>query len=331
MTLAGHGPNIGHGYVKYIVIDEHGQELPPVIFPAHLARASGPVSGALTAVHAVELNGMRFWAGDDAQYAPSAQTILAQERLSDPVFIPALVASAISRLGYLNGAGIGVCVSGLPATWAADADKARLLGARLRAGVGAAMYERITVIAEPLGLAYAALLDNDGQVVGDPAFAAGRIGVVDLGHLTVDRSEILRLAPVKAAMDTYGLGTKNPLIQIRARLSAHVERELSLVETDMAIRSGAVQVAGRPVPLPLGWDRPLIENGQAVRDRLVEAWGAGNHLDVILLGGGGAELDPLTSAIMASFPHAMVVEEPQTAIARGYARLARRQAMQGQS
>ena len=35
---AGHGPNLGHGYVKYIIIDGHGRELAPIIFPAQIAR-----------------------------------------------------------------------------------------------------------------------------------------------------------------------------------------------------------------------------------------------------------------------------------------------------
>lgn len=327
MNKAGHGPNIGHGYVKYIILTSDGQEKPPIVFPAQVARAARSLAGALTQAATVELNNMHFWTGDDAQLAPVAQTILSQERLTDPIFIPALVAGAFGRYGHLNGSASGVCVSGLPATWAQDTEKCRQLGRRLREGAPPESYTKITIIAEPLGLAYAALLDNNGQVAGDPALASARIGVVDLGHLTVDRSELLRLAPVKSALDTYQLGTSRPLTAIRARLSAHVERELSLVETDMAIRAGVVRAAGRDIPLPMSWDRPLIENGQAIRDRLVEAWGRGNQFEAILLGGGGAELPQVTQAIQASFPHAVVVDQPQTAIARGYARLARRQAL----
>jgi hypothetical protein len=323
--MAGHGPNIGHGFVKYVIVDSSGKELPPVIFPSQVARASHAVAGALADVQTVELQGMHFWTGDDAQLATAAQTILSQDRLTDPAFIPALVASAVQRFGYLNGSASGVCVSGLPATWAEDADKCKALGRQLRVGAPD-QYTRITVIAEPLGLAYAALLDNNGQVAGDSALATSRIGIVDLGHLTIDRSELLRLAPVKSAMDTYQLGTARPLAQIRARLSAHVERELTLVETDMAIRGGSVRVAGRDIALPLHWDRPLIENGNAIRDRLVEAWGKGGQFEAILLGGGGAAIAQLSSAIQASFPHAQVIDDPQFAIARGYARLARRQA-----
>ncbi|NJO82358.1 MAG: hypothetical protein HC828_05770 [Blastochloris sp.] len=43
MPNSGHGPNIGHGYVKYVVIDSHGQELPPLIFPAMI---SAPVAAS---------------------------------------------------------------------------------------------------------------------------------------------------------------------------------------------------------------------------------------------------------------------------------------------
>ena len=326
MSTAGHGPNIGHGYVKYIIISETGQELEPIIFPSQVAHASGRVAGALLDAQTVAIGGMYFWTGDDTGLAPNAQTILSQERLSDPAFIPALIASAVQRFGHLNGSSSGMCVSGLPATWADDREKCRQLGRLLRIGAPD-MYERITVIAEPLGLAYAALLDNNGQVVGDSALARSRIGVVDLGHLTVDRSELYKLAPAKTAMDTYQLGTARPLSQIRARISAHVDRELTLIETDTAIRAGVVRVAGQDTPLPRGWDQPLLESGQAIRDRLVEAWGRGNQFEAILLGGGGAEVPQITEAIRASFRHAIVVEKPQTAIARGYARLARRQTL----
>lgn len=325
MALAGHGPNIGHGYVKYLIIDKNGVELPPIVFPAQVARARRAVVGALTEAPTVVVDGMHLWTGADAEQAPSARTILSQERLSDALFIPALVAGALGRAGDLNGSSTGVCVSGLPATWAADPERCRLLGARLRAGAPE-IYRKVTIIAEPLGLAYSELLDNAGQVVGDSALASARIATVDLGHLTVDRAELLRLAPIANAMGTYQLGTARPLAEIQARLSAYVERDLSLIETDAAIRAGVVRRAGADVPLPLHWDRPLIENGQAIRDRLVEAWASGSQFEAILLGGGGAELPQLTDAIRASFPHARIVERPQTAIARGYARLARRQA-----
>lgn len=328
MLVAGHGPNIGHGYVKYIIIDKDGRELEPIVFAAQMAQASGPVRGALTQTRQVDLNGVWYWTGDDADQAVSARTILSQDRLVDLAFIPALVAGAVARFGHLNGSSTGVCVSGLPATWAEDPDKCRMLGQRLRAGTPPEMYRKVTIIAEPLGLAYSQLLDNDGQIVGNPDWQQKRIGVVDLGHLTVDRSELLRLAPIRSAMDTAPLGTKGPLGQIRAHLVAHFDREFTLAETDAAVRARSVRIAGRDTPLPMHWDRPLIENGQANATRLTEAWSRGAQFEAILVGGGGAELEPITAAIRAVFPAGLVevAADPQLAIARGYAKLARRQA-----
>lgn len=320
--IAGHGPNLGHGYSKYVVIDERGVELPPVVFPAVTARAGRRVSGALVQVETVEAAGERWWVGEDALLSPSPLTLLAQERLGDPAFIPALLRSALRRLGDLNGSAAGYCVTGLPATWAADVEKARRLGERLRAATG--QYTGIRVIAEPLGLVYSALLDNHGEIVGDTVLSSGTVAVVDLGHLTVDTAVIKQLAPVPSGLNTFALGTARPLREIRAALSAMFERELTLHEADLAVRSGTLSVAGQPRSLPPGWDRPLLENSTAIAARLVEEWGSGAQFDLVLVGGGGAEEPRLIEAIQARFPHAAPVGRPQTAIARGYAKLARR-------
>jgi hypothetical protein len=118
------------------------------------------------------------------------------------------------------------------------------------------------------------------------------------------------------------------LKQIRAHLSAHFERELSLHAVDLAIRQDALKIAGRTQSLPTGWDRPLIEAGEAIAARLTEAWGSGNQFDAVLIGGGGAELAQLVAPLRQRFPHAQIVPDPQIAVARGYARLARRMVQQ---
>jgi len=318
---AGHGPNLGHGYVKYVVIDQHGAELPPVVFPAQIARAGRQVTGALGNAPIVDIGGGRWWVGEHADLDRAPLTLLAQERLQDPAFIPALLRGALDRFGTLNGSATGPCVTGLPATWAADLGMARQLGQRLREAWG---YSQIKVIPEPLGLVYAALLDNDGQIVGDSALASGRVGVVDLGHLTIDIAVLRGGVPEKDSLDTWQLGTKVPLVTIRGKLAAQTGRELTIVEADHAVRARAIRVAGQVQPLQKGWDRPLIEHGPKIAAKLVEAWGNGASLDAILVGGGGAESEPLAAAIRQRFPHAQIVDEPQTAIARGYARLARR-------
>jgi hypothetical protein len=322
MNLAGHGPNIGHGYVKYVIIDRDGLEREPVIFPVMVGRAAQTVAGAIARAETVEHNNAAWWVGEDALLAPSPLTILAQERLADTAFIPVLVRGALQRLGVINGGVPGYCVTGLPATWASDVEKAKLLGEHLRAAHGG--YTGIRVIPEPLGLVYAAALDNHGQISGDPALLNGQVAVIDLGHHTVDIAVLRKLVPMPTSLDTYALGSARPLQQIRAHLSATFERELTLYETDNAVRAGEVVIAATGRQFPAGWDRPLLENGEAIAARLVEAWGSGGQFDAVLIGGGGAEITQIVSAIRRRFQHAQVV--PQ--IARGYARLARRLASQ---
>lgn len=325
--IAGHGPNLGHGYVKYVAIDDQGRELPAVVFPAVTARAGRRVSGALVQVAAFDVGGERWWVGEDALLSPNPLTMLAQDRLSDPAFIPALLRAALSRLNSGTDAGRciptgGYCVTGLPATWAADSAKARQLGDRLRAAT--TQFSGIRVIPEPLGLIYSALLDSNGMIVGDAALSGGTIAVVDLGHHTVDTAIIRQLTPLPSGLSTFTLGTARPLREIRAHLSTAFERELTLYETDLAVRGGGLTIAGQTRPLPAHWDRPLHEHGAAIVSRLVEEWGSGAQFDTILIGGGGAEEPRLVGAIQAHFRHTVVVGEPQIAIARGYARLARR-------
>jgi hypothetical protein len=327
VTLAGHGPNVGHGYLKYIVIDEHGHELPPVVFPALVAPAQRNVVGALGQVIPVVLGDTSWWVGDDALLDEASRSCLGQERLSDDTFIPVLLRRALERLGQSARSTAGVCVTGLPATWAQDSAKAQLLGARLRAA--APPYERIRVIPEPLGLIYAATLDTNGAIVGDEALLRGNVAVIDGGHLTVDVAIVRQLVPLASGLRTYQLGTSQPLGQIQAQLGATFDREWSLLQVDRAVRTGSVTIAGQQRPLPPHWDRPLLNNGQAIASRLGEVLGSGTQFDGILLGGGFALEPRLTAPLLARYPHAQIVTEPQLAIARGYARLARRLAYEG--
>lgn len=321
--IAGHGPNLGHGFVKYVVIDGRGRELDPVVFPAQLARAQKKVAGAIDHVAAVEAGGEWWWTGEDAAHAPTPLTMIGQERLHHPTFIPALLRGGFQRLGdALQQAVPGTCVTGLPAVWAQDTGLAGALGARLRAATTA--YTTIRVIAEPVGAMYAELLNDDGETAGDTALQAGRIGVVDLGHHTVDIAVLYRGLPVPSSLETWQLGTVGPLRQIRAQLGAATERELSLYEADLAVRHEQIAVRGRSRPLPDGWDGPLRAQGAALSSRLREAWGSGAQLDAILIAGGGAEERRLTTPILEAYPHSAIIDRPQTAIARGYARLARR-------
>ncbi len=320
MATTSFGPNLGHGYTKLVVLRD-GAMLSPVVFPSIIARATGRPAGALVKERRVTIAGQSYWTGDDArQLSANATTNLTQDRLDDPVFLPALLAGALDRAG-LSGNARGVCVSCLPASWSKDASKARALGARLREGAPN-VFDAIQIIGEPLAMAYAALLDNRGQIAGDVAIRDGRVAAIDLGHHTDDGAVVDRLRPVDSSYMTFPTGTARALIQVRNLFIAAFERNFTLDEVDHAVRDGAMRLNGKRVPLPQGWDRPIIEHGRAAAKQFVEVLGRGADLDAILIGGGGAVLEQKIAPFLDAFPSAIVVDMPQMAIALGCARMA---------
>lgn len=320
-----HGVNLGHGYVKYVAIDAQGCVLPPVVFPSLITPAQASVSGALTSITSVAWRQRDWWVGEDALRVEAPRSCLGQDRLDDPDFLPVLLREAQRQLGFDTNTARGYCVTGLPATWSQDAAKRRVLGEQLRAASD--LYTRIWVIPEPLGIVYAAALDDDGVPCNLGLFDA-TVAVVDGGHLTVDLAVVSRLAPLAESLRTYQLGTARALGTIQAQLQAHFDREFVLHEVDAALRTGEVLVAGRTRSLPDHWDAPLIETGQVLLSRLVEALGSGAQFDAILIGGGFAHLPQLTTPLFERFPHAHIVDDPQLAVARGYARFGRFKARQ---
>ena len=179
---------VGHGYAKLVLLTD-GHAPATITLPAVISPAQRQLAGAIRRVETVCFGDRQWWIGQDALIARDSRTALNQERVRDPVFIPVLVKGALERM-ELDGRRVrmdtvaqeALCVTGLPATWSVDRDLAQALVERLRAAV---RLRKVRVIAEPLGIVYAALLDNDGEIVGDEALQRGRVAVIDLGHHTV--------------------------------------------------------------------------------------------------------------------------------------------------
>lgn len=319
MTLAQtittvHALNIGYAEVKAVTLTSDGAET-SVVFPSLVAPARGTDSD-LGGIMTVEIDGHQYWTGSDALLGNEAQSLLGQQRLFDLAFIPALTKAALKRLGATVG---GQGVSGLPAAWATRRELAVALGQRLRAGVQDGFFSGIKVLAEPQGGIYSLLLDAKGDIATNSKYT-GRVGVIDWGHHTVDIATVEKLTVVATSLQSFNMGTAKPLQRIQASISAQYGRDLALHQVDEAIRTGLVKVAGQDLPLPTSWDKPLIENARTVAARIADAWGGGLDLDVVVVLGGGAELEVVAEALRTTFPHSVVPGEPQLAIARGYAR-----------
>ncbi|HEU4322407.1 MAG TPA: ParM/StbA family protein, partial [Roseiflexaceae bacterium] len=226
-----------------------------------------------------------------------------------------------AELGEPNADVYGV--SGLPGSWADDAELGKHLYNRLKDGLPG-VFSKILVIAEPEALALSQLLDSDGNETGDPKYRDGRGLVVDLGSHTDDGSIIDKRRKVRGSTRTYQTGMVAALTQIKNLLSAKFDRTFSLHETDLAVREGIVRIGGgRTAPLPNHWDAPINELADQAALNLRADYGNGSDLDFVLLGGGGALQPRKVAAIQRLYPFAQVVDDPQMAIARGYARLAR--------
>jgi len=316
------GPNIGHGYTKAVAIDEAGQELPAVLFPSQIALAEGRSAGAIASAPTFEVGGRHWWAGEDAALG-TARVLLGHERLSDPTFLPVLAQAAYRQAG-LGAAGNSIyAVTGLPGSWADDAELGRELHARLKDGLPGLLH-KVLIIAEPEALALSQLLDGDGEETGDTRYRDGRGLVIDLGSHTDDASLIDKRRKVRGSTRTYQTGMTHALTRIKNLLGARFDRSFSLHETDQAVRSGEVRLGGgKTAPLPPHWDGPIIELADQVALDLRADYGNGNGLDFVLLGGGGALEERKIAAIQRLYPFASIVDDPQLAVARGYARLAR--------
>lgn len=319
--LLAHGVNVGYAYTKYVLNLPTGDEQ-SVVFPSLLAPAQGQLQGALRRIEVYDLKGQQWWVGEDAllgQYTSD----LRQDRLNDRHFIPVMVRAAVNKLRIPDMR--GVCVSGLPASWSEDKEKGLALAEHLRYG-GRGLYDfrPIKIINEPLAVVYSQALDVFGEVTDNETLVEGRVAVVDLGHYTVDVVIVNALRPEPKTLATYTLGTSTALSRIRSMINGAYELDLSLYEVDQSLRRGTVKVAGQEQELPKGWDSTLMHNGDEIASRLTEEWKRGANIDCVLIAGGGAELAPLAQAIAHRFQQSIIAGDGQIAIARGYARFARR-------
>ncbi len=319
-----YGLNVGYSSVKAIAIDAAGNER-ITVFPSLVAPAVASSDGDIANTQTFTVGTTDYWTGDDATKGRS-RSIVSRDRLYDLAFIPALVKTALYRLGAgdsgMGDSGMGI--SGLPASWATQHDLAKALGLLVRAGAPKDFFTSLKILAEPQGGIFSQLFDVFGNKTGDARYEDGKIGVIDFGHHTVDLCIVDRLTVLRGSMQTFQLGTFEPLQKIGTLLSGKFGRDFSAYQVDHIIRNKYVRVQNRDELLPAGWDRPLIEHGNHVASKISDAWNKGLDLDCIVAVGGGPELQQLREPLQNALPHTIVATEPQLAIARGYARWGQR-------
>ncbi len=320
----GIGFNLGHSHSKVVVLEE-GHEPLVIMFPSFVAPAMPQPTTDLIQLPTIELGGARYWVGETAR--ETALPEFTQARITDPHYLALLTREALRCMGPDPDVVAGLltharCVTGLPATWSLNSALCKTLVERLRWGMTPVATGPIKVLAESVGLAYFLALDDAGHITDD-RYLQGSIGVVDFGGGTVDSAVLTGLRSERTSLLTLQMGAAKPLTVLQQQLGGSHEVDVPLYAVEAAIRTGRLQYGSVDVPLPDGWDVPFRVVGAQVAAALERAWGRGKQFTTIAIGGGGALLPALVEPVLAKFPGAVVVPNPQAAIAWGYARYGR--------
>ena len=173
----------------------------------------------------------------------------------------------------------------------------------------------VIVMPQPYGTLYSQQLTAAGEY--DPCFTATRAAVIDVGTFTID-----------AALDQDGeyIGAESGSVEggvhlAQTRLISTINRDYkdtaSLAEADDILRTRCIRVKGKVRNVTLQVEdalQPIRESTIALMGKL---WQTARRIDVIYLTGGGAT-DVQAAVIAAGYSQAVLVDEPQTANARGY-------------
>lgn len=239
----------------------------------------------------------------------------------------ALFLAAITELTQATSVAIQL-VTGLPVAYFADRDilKERLAGVHSvkRIGQRAQRIEIGDVVVLPQGLAavLAEALDDRGKIRPGPV-AEGMVGLVDVGGHTVNVATFKNLREIARQTASIDAGMWGPLAEIGKRINAaYPGQELRGHEIAEAIKRGTIRhygeerdISGIAEDVLRPFARQIIGEASAV-------WGSAARLDVLLVAGGGAEI--VGPALIAEYPHARVVDDPQWANCNGYLKFARR-------
>lgn len=186
----------------------------------------------------------------------------------------------------------------------------------------------LRVRAQPLGAFFDWGLGSNGEWARTAAEWKKQIAVLDLGFNTLDLFA-LREGNI---VGRYTGGDTVGMRRAAATLADHIRRttgrSLSLQEANALLRDCAggrkpiLSINGSETPLVPLVRQALNAAAGEVTAFVARQWGNGRQFDQILLTGGGALA--LKDQLTKSLPHAIMLENPVTANARGLAKYAQR-------
>lgn len=180
------------------------------------------------------------------------------------------------------------------------------------------------VMPQPYGTIYSRMLKTDGQI--DPCHTAIQTGVVDIGRYTID-----------AALDNDGEyverqsgSSEGGMHLVLERIKQAVNRDYNVWVSDEKaediLRTGCIRPDGHNISYQDVVNDALQPLLSAAQTLLSVKWQTGFGIDVIYVSGGGAP--HVYKTIRQAYKQAVLLDDAQTANARGYLNFANFKALE---
>jgi plasmid segregation protein ParM len=172
----------------------------------------------------------------------------------------------------------------------------------------------VMVMPQPYGALYSQMLTERGAV--NPCHTATRTGVIDIGTYTTDLALDDSGEYIDALSGSIEMGISDAQERIGALLEAEYGEKQPYRAIENTLKTGCFRARGENQDYREEVAEALKPLRSSVMNLIGERWKVGVGIDAIYVAGGGAPL--LIDQIQAAYPQAQLVDEPQTANARGY-------------
>lgn len=325
------GIDIGFGFTK-VVTNDAAAIFPSVAGHAHDLKFNADEISAKYPGEQVEDGAGSWLVGNFAlKQIPAKQLISLQGRTGNDdefgmAFRRRMMFAALAKVcPGVNGDTVHIHLStGLPVDHMADAPmmKQALIGKHRIQTNNADFVANVTdciVMPQPMGTIYSQTIDSTGEL--NPLHMARRTAVVDIGRYTIDCTLDDEGEFIDPESDSVEAGVYTAEERIADVLESIYRDKMKWEQIDQVLRTGHLMAFGEPVDYSAQVAEALLPLRDAALTLMNRLWGTGMHIDVIYLGGGGADL--VADLVKRTYPQTIVVQNPQTSNANGYLNYAR--------
>lgn len=179
---------------------------------------------------------------------------------------------------------------------------------------------QVKVIPQPMGTLFQRLLDPQGALA-DKETARSKVGIIDVGFRTTDFAVMDKLEYVDkmSYSSVTGMSKAYAIVAEYLRNQFRVYKEN--FELDQIVQEAKIKIAGKVHVFNKVKKDAFEQVAAKIVTEMDSLWDR-HELDAILISGGGGKA--LAEVLLPEFETAVVVEDAQTANARGYLKLAKK-------